>query len=84
MHHHKISDNYAYLPHNMDPSIPTPDRYKGMPVQVLGDRQAAYDDMIQKCVDFYGKKGGNCKSYEHDRVEMALRQPQSMEVRPSS
>lgn len=39
MHHAKASDNYAWLPHNLDPSLPVPDRYKGMAVQPLGDRQ---------------------------------------------
>jgi hypothetical protein len=39
MHHSKTSDNYAWLPHNMDPSLPVPERYKGMAVQPLGNRQ---------------------------------------------
>jgi hypothetical protein len=39
MHHSKTSDNYAWLPHNLDPSLPVPDRYKGMAVQPLGNRQ---------------------------------------------
>jgi len=79
MHHKRITDNYDYLPHNRDPSLPTPDRYKDMVIQPLGDRQAFYDDMIGKCVAYYGKHGHRCLEYESDRVEMTLRQPQSME-----
>lgn len=50
-----------------------------MPVQPLGNRQAFYDEMIQGCVKYYGNKGYRCLEYEADRVEMTLRQPQSME-----
>jgi prolyl 4-hydroxylase len=75
MHHANVTKNYAWLPWNMDPSIPTPEEYKDMPVQPLGDRQKFYDDTIQGCVDEYGEKGYRCLENERDRVEMALRQP---------
>jgi hypothetical protein len=39
-----VTNNYAWLPWNVDPSIPTPDEYKGMPVQPLGDKQSFYED----------------------------------------
>ena len=81
MHYDKVSNNYAWLPHNQDRSLPVPPQYKGMVVQPLGDRQAVYDHMIQGCVDYYGDKGVRCLEYEKDRVEMTLRQPKSMEVR---
>jgi hypothetical protein len=51
-----------------------------MAVQPLGDRQAAYDEMIEGCVEFYKEKGFRCREYEADRVRMSLRQAQSMEV----
>ena len=41
IHHKKASNNYDYLPHNVDPeNNPVPQEYKDMPVQPLGDRQA--------------------------------------------
>ena len=81
MHHATVSDNYAWLEHNLDPSIPTPAEYKDKPVQPLGDRQSFYNDFLDGCVDHYGKKGGQrCIQTEADRIEMSLRQPQSMQV----
>eukprot|EP00548_Thalassiothrix_antarctica_P013872 CAMPEP_0194171908 /NCGR_PEP_ID=MMETSP0154-20130528/6470_1 /TAXON_ID=1049557 /ORGANISM="Thalassiothrix antarctica, Strain L6-D1" /LENGTH=474 /DNA_ID=CAMNT_0038884427 /DNA_START=169 /DNA_END=1590 /DNA_ORIENTATION=+ len=79
MHHMKVSDNYLELAWNVDPSIETPSDYQDKVVQPLGDRQKFYDDMIQGCVEYYGKKGNRCIEYERERVEMTLRQPQSME-----
>ena len=32
MHHSKVSNNYAWLPHNTDSSVSTPWKYKGMAV----------------------------------------------------
>lgn len=81
MHYGKISNNYAWYPWNTDPeNNPTPPEYEGMAVQPLGDRQAAYDEMINGCVEFYKEKGFRCREYEADRVRMSLRQAQSMEV----
>lgn len=83
MQHNFASTNYAWLPHNVDPSIPTPEQYKGMPVQPLGDRQAAYDEFINGCIEKFGgkKKGGadRCRYSERDRIAMSLRQPRSMQ-----
>lgn len=81
MHRATVSDNYAWLDHNVDPSIPTPEQYKDMPVQPLGDRQSFYNDFLDGCVEHFGTKGGKrCISTEADRIEMSLRQPQSMMV----
>jgi hypothetical protein len=80
IHRTWISTNYDWLPHNVDPeNNPTPEEYKDMPVQVLGDRQKFYDDFLQGCRDKYGKYGTACDSTERDRVEMSLRQPTSMQ-----
>jgi prolyl 4-hydroxylase len=80
MHHSKVSDNYDYLPHNQDSTAPTPPQYRDMVVQPLGNRQAAYDEFINGCVEKYGPSmGKRCLSTERDRVEMSLRQPQSMQ-----
>ena len=81
MHHETVSDNYAWLEHNLDPSIPVPEKYKDMPIQPLGDRQSFYNDFLNGCVDHFGSKNGKrCISTEADRIEMSLRQPQSMQV----
>ena len=78
MHHESTSTNFAWLPHNVDPSIETPEEYKDMPIQPLGDMQAKYLKYMNGCVDYYKKKGERCWWNERDRIEMSLRQPQSM------
>jgi prolyl 4-hydroxylase len=48
---------------------------------LLGDREAVYDEYMEGCRQKWGKKGAaRCDSNEGDRVEMSLRQPQSMFV----
>jgi hypothetical protein len=80
MQHDKVSTNYPWLPHNVDPTIPTPPEYANMPINPLGNRQAAYDDFIQGCVKHFGSRGQRCIETEKDRFDMTLRQPQSMQV----
>jgi prolyl 4-hydroxylase len=63
----------------MDPANnPTPPEYEGMPIQYLGDKQSWYTDLIDGCVQHYGERGSRCLQNEIDRVDMSLRQPQSM------
>jgi hypothetical protein len=81
IHHARVSTNYPWLEHNLDSSTPTPSQYRDMPIQPLGDRQKFYDDFVAGCVKHFGKKGTRCTMTERDRIEMALRQPQSMQVR---
>lgn len=45
---------------------------------LLGDRKKLYEDFMQGCRDHYGKKGNRCDTTEDDRIEMSIRQPQSM------
>jgi prolyl 4-hydroxylase len=45
---------------------------------LLGDRQKAYNDFMDGCRKQYGTKGNRCDSVEDDRLNMSLRQPQSM------
>jgi hypothetical protein len=85
MHHIPVTTNYPWLPHNADPDkYPTPDRYRGMVQQPLGDVKARYDEYMQACADYYNaKKGGavgttTCIANEEDRIQMTLRQPSSM------
>lgn len=43
------------------------------------DRKQAYEDFMAGCRDYYGpKKGDRCGATEADRIEMSVRQPQSM------
>ena len=81
IHHGKISDNFAWLPHNVDPeNNPTPKEYEGKPIQYLGDRQEWYDDFMKGCNEHYGngRSYSGCQITEEDRVEMSLRQPEGM------
>jgi prolyl 4-hydroxylase len=73
MHHANVSTNYAWLPHNLDPSLPTPDEYKGMPVQPFGNKQNFYNNLMAGCTKRY--KGLRCQDNEEERIEMSLRQP---------
>lgn len=50
------------------------------PKNPLGDKQKAYEEFIQGCVEKFGSRGNRCMATEQDRVEMSLRQPQSMQV----
>eukprot|EP00542_Grammatophora_oceanica_P010096 CAMPEP_0194047048 /NCGR_PEP_ID=MMETSP0009_2-20130614/23530_1 /TAXON_ID=210454 /ORGANISM="Grammatophora oceanica, Strain CCMP 410" /LENGTH=470 /DNA_ID=CAMNT_0038692561 /DNA_START=131 /DNA_END=1543 /DNA_ORIENTATION=- len=78
MHRPTVSNNYPWLPHNADPeNNPTPEEYKGMVIQPLGDRNAEYNKMMDGCYERYSKL--ICDDYEVDRVAMNLRQPQSMQ-----
>jgi hypothetical protein len=44
MQHDRVSTNYPWLPHNVDPeNNPIPVEYIGMPLQPLGDRQKAFE-----------------------------------------
>jgi hypothetical protein len=82
IHHVNVSTNYAWLPHNLDPSLPTPPEYEGMVVQPLGDKQTMYNNIIDGCRQFYEASGKaeRCDDSEADRVQMSLRQPQGMVV----
>lgn len=81
MHHSTVSDNYAWLPHNVDPvHNDMPPEYKDMVVQPLGDKQQEYVDFLNGCKEKWGKNGATrCQQNENDRIAMSLRQPQSMQ-----
>ena len=63
----------------MDPSIPTPLKYKDMLINPLGNRQSFYDDFIESCQKVFGEKGNLCMLSEIERIEKSIRQPQSMQ-----
>lgn len=81
----KVSTNYPWLPHNVDPIInPTPIQYQEMPLQPFGNdgRHQAYMKHLEGCRSFYTNKedSGMCDVYDFDRMLMNKRQPQSMQV----
>lgn len=80
MHYPVVTKNYAWLPHNVDPSIPAPPELADMPIQPLGDRQSFYENNIQGCVDHYEPRGQGTKCIKNERIRLAmsLRQPKSV------
>ena len=70
-----VTTNYAWLPHNVDSSIPTPFEYHDMPIQPLGHRQQFYEEWIQQCVKYYGTKGSMCLDHEMFRLDHSTVQP---------
>jgi prolyl 4-hydroxylase len=75
-----VSTNYAWLPHNLDPSIEIPKEYRGMMVNPLGDRQSFYNEFMESCRKPLGLvKGFLCQATESDRINSVLQQPQSMQ-----
>lgn len=42
------------------------------------ERKEAYEEFMQGCREAYGDKGYLCDTNEKDRIDMTLRQPQSM------
>jgi len=80
IHHAQVSNNYPWLPHNVDPSRKsTPSRFKDMPLQVLGDRQSWYDNFMKSCRNHFGSRGQMCDATEADRIAMNKRQPAGMQ-----
>mmetsp|Transcript_22394 Transcript_22394/g.38426 ORF Transcript_22394/g.38426 Transcript_22394/m.38426 type:complete len:493 (+) Transcript_22394:84-1562(+) len=85
-HHPRVSNNYDWLPHNnpafASPShpnyAPLPEEFKEMPIQRLGNRQDFYDHFMEGCRNHEKDEGDECDQTESDRIEMNLRQPQSM------
>lgn len=66
---------------SVDPeNNPTPPDLENIAIQPLGDKETWYQEHIQGCVDFYGEKGTRCVDNERERIDMNLRQPQSMRV----
>jgi hypothetical protein len=73
-----VSTNYPDLPHNLDPTLPIPDKQKDKPLQILGNRQSAYLDHLNGCRDEAGEYPHLCDQFEYERLLMNKRQPQSM------
>jgi hypothetical protein len=75
MHYSSVSTNYPWLEHNLDASVETPEEYKDMKIQPLGDRQKFYNDFMEGCRSKWGDKGAKrCNQNEADRIAMSLRQ----------
>jgi prolyl 4-hydroxylase len=75
-----VSTNYAWLPHNLDPSIEIPREYRGMMINPLGNRQSFYDEFMESCRKPLGLVNVFlCQATELDRIKTVLEQPQSMQ-----
>ncbi|CAB9501183.1 Protein phosphatase 1 regulatory subunit 12A [Seminavis robusta] len=80
IHHRKVSDNFAWLPHNQDPAHhKTPKQFEEMVVSPLPGREEMYLDFIKSCEKAFGGRASRCRMTEQDRIDMSLRQPQSMQ-----
>jgi hypothetical protein len=72
IHHATVSANFPWLAQNSSSSEP---------LQVLGDRQAFYDDFLRSCRNSFGPEDGRrCDETESHRIQMNLMQPPSMVV----
>jgi prolyl 4-hydroxylase len=80
MHHDRVSTNYPWLPHNIDPERnPIPDEHNGTKIQPLGNVKERYEKFMNGCVDYWGEeKGQLCIANEKSRIEMSTNQPRSM------
>lgn len=78
MHHKdKVSINYDFFPHNVLPALyPTPQMFRTMPIQPLGDRKLFYHQFMEECRARYG--ADSCNEYEEYRIRTNLQQPRSM------
>lgn len=78
--HHPVSQNYPWLPHNVDPAIhaaAASPLLRGSPLQPLGDRQARYVEHLRACRE-NSEVPTECDQFEYHRMLMNLRQPQSV------
>lgn len=74
IHHASVSTNFPWLQNQNSNS--------SQPLQVLGDRQAFYEDFLRSCRDSLGPENGRrCDETESHRIQMNLMQPPSMKVR---
>lgn len=81
IHHARVSTNYPWLPHNLDPTLPVPDEYQGMPVQPLGNVWDRYQRYMDGCYTYWEEKVGQgmeCNRTEHVRLVGNLKQPLSV------
>jgi prolyl 4-hydroxylase len=79
VHHLRVSTNYPWLPHNVDPeNNPTPEQYKDMPIQPLGDKQSFYDQFMQRWRESLIEEGADpeyADNEEYERILGNLEQP---------
>jgi hypothetical protein len=74
----RVSTNYPWLPHNLDPSLRVPLEFQDKPLQVLGNRMDMYVQHLKACRRAYPQNPQECDNYEYTRITMNRRQPQSM------
>lgn len=82
----EASTNYPWLPHNMDPKHnPTPNEYKDMPLQILGDRQSFYSQYMEGCRKYWSEHHDRdhnttniCDAFDKQRIQHIRDQVHSM------
>ena len=65
--------------YGVDVSFPV--HYETLVDGPLGDRRTLYDDFMTGCREHYSRRPRACDVTEEGRLEMSVRQPQSMQVR---
>jgi prolyl 4-hydroxylase len=50
-----------------------------MPLQVLGDRKSFFVDHMMSCIDEFGDDGERCVTFDIERIQLNIQQPQSMQ-----
>lgn len=81
---YQASTNYPGLPHNIDPKhYPTPNEYKDMPLQILGDRQSFYKKYMDGCHKHWSDHDRThdtnvCDEFEKQRIQHVRDQVHSM------
>lgn len=66
--HHRVSTNYAWLPHNTNSSVATPVEYQDMPIQPLGNRQQVYVSHLDACRKHFGDNANQCDGKSTTRL----------------
>lgn len=64
--------------YGVDVSFPIHHHWTDSSTPLNEERKHIYEDFMDGCRKTFGKKGDRCDQTEQDRIEMSLRQPQSM------
>ena len=76
---HAAASSEEATSYGVDVSFPV--HYEKLVDGPLGDRRTLYDDFMTGCRAHYSRRPKACDVTEEGRLEMSVRQPQSMQVR---
>jgi len=78
MQNHKVSTNYPWLHHNLvSQNNTTPEKYRNMKLQPLGNRQQFFEDFMTGCREYHNNRS-SCDEEEEKRIGMNMVQPRSV------